>query len=360
MCHNRDDALVSFTLARMTQQHILATLRRCGGNRTWTARELGLSLRGLRLKLKHYTEDPLSETSQIVDSSFERFNILPSPIAVLDFAGFIVSTNAAWERTAAVGCLDQSSRRLNYFAECDSAALRGCPDAARIARGLRSIANDELEQFSHIYECPFNGAFHWFQVDAASCRAHGSVVLHTNLNLLEHDTETDLPNDRLFQAQAKYSISEAASNGWSSSLCVVTLSEIARAVSIFGPNIVSSAVQEIARRLRASTGSQDFLARTGPAEFAILHCSRSADSSRPHKNFLKALLTLKEPLIVGPHITGMSAAAGVSSFPSDSQGHTGLLKVARENQVTIEPKNALSGACRTYHQARAEGGRSPG
>lgn len=328
---------MSFTLAEITRQHILETLRQCGDNRTWAARELGLSLRGLRLKLKHYTEDGVPQNSHIVDSSFERFNIIPSPVAVLDFAGFIVSTNAAWKRTAAMGGLDQPNCRPNYFSECDSAVLRGCPDAARVARGLRSIANDETEHFSHIYECPFGGTFHWYQVEVASSPARGSVVIHTNLNLLEHDAETDLPNDRLFQAQAKYSLGEAAANGWSSSLCVVTLSEIKRAVSIFGPNIISNAIQEIARRLRATTGDQHFLARTGPEEFAILHCNRSPNPSRPQTRFLRAMFALGEPVIVGPHITGVSASVGVSSFPSDSQDLTGLINAARENQVAIEP-----------------------
>jgi diguanylate cyclase (GGDEF)-like protein len=337
MRHNPDDVLVPFTLAEVTRQHILESLRRCGGNRTWAARELGLSLRGLRLKLKHYAEDDVPGGSDIVDSSFELFDILPSPIAVLDFAGSIVSTNAAWQRTAAAGGLDRSSCRLNYFAECDSAALRGCPDAARIARGLRSIANDEIKQFSSVYECPFGGAFHWFQVEAASCRARGSVVIHTNLNRLEHDAETELPNDRLFQAQAKYAISEAAANGWSSSLCVVTLSEIKRAASIFGARVVSSALQEIARRLRESTGDRHFVARTGPAEFTVLHCSRAAESSMPQRHFLRAMSALREPVIVGPHITGISAKVGVSSFPSDGRDHTVLINAARANQVAIEP-----------------------
>lgn len=143
------------SLADVTRQHILETLQQCGGNRTWAAKELGLSLRGLRLKVKHYTGDSGLDTSHIVDSSFDRFDILPSPIAVLDFAGFIVSTNSAWKRTAADGGLNGLGCRQNYLSECDSATSRGCVDAERVARGLRSIANNEIESFSHVYECPF-------------------------------------------------------------------------------------------------------------------------------------------------------------------------------------------------------------
>ncbi len=336
-----DDVLLSSSLAEVTRQHILETLHRCGGNRTWAARELGLSLRGLRLKLKQYAGDDGLDFSHIMDGSFDRFNILPWPIAVLDFAGHIVSTNAAWERTAAAGGLNRPSCRLNYFSECDAAASRDCVDAERIVRGLRAIANDEREEYSQIYECPFGGKFHWFQVEAVSSRARGAVVVHTNLNLLEHDPETDLPNDRLFQAQVKYNLGEAAANRWPSSLCMVTLTGTERAASIFGSEIVSCATQEVARRLRMFTGNHHFLARTGLAEFAVLHCSRSGDPPRPQRPFLKIILALREPIVVGPHNTGISARVGISSYPSDGNDYAGLITAARKNEVIIEsPKHA--------------------
>jgi GGDEF domain-containing protein len=338
MRRSLDDVLLTSSLADVTRQHILETLRQCGGNRTWAARELGLSLRGLRLKVKHYAGDDGLDFSHLKDGSFDRFNLLPSPIAVLDFAGFIVSTNAAWERTAVTGGLNGPSCRLNYFSECDSAVSRGCIGAERIVRGLRSIANDERDEYSHIYECPFGGKFHWFQVEAVSSHARGAVVVHTNLNLLEHDPETDLPNDRLFQAQAQYSLGEAVANGWSICLCVVTLTETERAASIFGPEAVSSAMQEVARRLKMFTGSQHFLARTRPTEFAVLHCSRSGDPSRPQTPFLKIMLALREPIVVAPHITGISAKVGFSSYPSDGADYAGLMNAARANDAMIEPQ----------------------
>lgn len=302
-------------LADITKQHILETLRQCGGNRTWAAKELGLSLRGLRLKLKNYTGDDGQEISGIVDGSFEKFDLLPSQIAVLDYAGAILSTNAAWERTAAVGGLGEQSCRLNYFTECDAAAQRGCTDAAQIAHGLRSIARDEAATFRRVYECCFGGRFHWFQLEAVSSQARGSIVTHTNLNLLEHDAETELPNERLFLAQASYSRGEAATNGRAISLCLVTMTETARAASIFGPSVASDAVKEIARRLRLSAGNQQFLARTGPAEFAVLDANGTRGSLAPQMHFLRIILALRKPVIVGPHITGISARVEISSCP---------------------------------------------
>ena len=43
-------------LLDLEREHILNTLRQCRGNRTHTARSLGISVRGLRIKLASYAE----------------------------------------------------------------------------------------------------------------------------------------------------------------------------------------------------------------------------------------------------------------------------------------------------------------
>lgn len=43
-------------LLDLEREHILSTLRQCRGNRTHTARSLGISVRGLRIKLASYAE----------------------------------------------------------------------------------------------------------------------------------------------------------------------------------------------------------------------------------------------------------------------------------------------------------------
>src|SRR5215211_4054488 len=45
------------TVSEVERQHILDTLRRCHGNRTRAAKLLGISLRGLRLKLREYGQE---------------------------------------------------------------------------------------------------------------------------------------------------------------------------------------------------------------------------------------------------------------------------------------------------------------
>ncbi|RTL49002.1 MAG: Fis family transcriptional regulator [Bradyrhizobiaceae bacterium] len=48
--------LIGATVADVERELILQTLASCEGNRTHAARILGMSLRTLRYKLKHYSE----------------------------------------------------------------------------------------------------------------------------------------------------------------------------------------------------------------------------------------------------------------------------------------------------------------
>ncbi|HEY0235959.1 MAG TPA: helix-turn-helix domain-containing protein [Afipia sp.] len=48
--------LIGATVADVERELVLQTLARCEGNRTHAARVLGMSLRTLRYKLKHYAE----------------------------------------------------------------------------------------------------------------------------------------------------------------------------------------------------------------------------------------------------------------------------------------------------------------
>jgi len=45
------------TLAEVERNHVLTTLRLCRNNRTHAAKTLGISIRGLRIKLHRYEQD---------------------------------------------------------------------------------------------------------------------------------------------------------------------------------------------------------------------------------------------------------------------------------------------------------------
>ena len=54
------DALVGLTAEQVERELILSTLHNSGGNRTHTARMLGISIRTLRNKLSQYTREGIA------------------------------------------------------------------------------------------------------------------------------------------------------------------------------------------------------------------------------------------------------------------------------------------------------------
>jgi Bacterial regulatory protein, Fis family len=65
------------TLAAVEQRHILSALHFFGNNRTHAAKALGISIRGLRMKLRQYETEGVSVPTPIFDPT-SRSNLLPS------------------------------------------------------------------------------------------------------------------------------------------------------------------------------------------------------------------------------------------------------------------------------------------
>jgi two-component system response regulator FlrC len=68
------------TLAEVEREHVLTALRLCGYNRTHTATALGISIRGLRLKLHQYgaqgiSVPPPANGAGKVDPSIEKHTL---------------------------------------------------------------------------------------------------------------------------------------------------------------------------------------------------------------------------------------------------------------------------------------------
>lgn len=321
------------SMAEVERRHILATVRECSNNKTLAARVLGLSVRGLRLKMKAYGSDPGDDAAHPLDLVYDAFNILPSSIAILDADGVIISTNGAWNAAAAAGGPQLPGRSPNYIRECEAASARGSADARRVLEGLTSVRRGDDAHFACVYDCDIRGLIHRYQVDVVPNELGGMVVIHTDVSSVEHDRDTHLPDDRLYEAQIAHRLS-LSEPGRDEFVCVlVTLDETERALSIFGASVLAEVAREVARRLGVGTRGEGFVARTGACEFSILWTAPAAEKERCVRRIARLF---EAPLLFNDQqMTGISARVGASSFPADGATGPGLMTAARRNQVAI-------------------------
>lgn len=326
-------ASAGLSMAEVERRHVLATVRECANNKTLAATVLGLSVRGLRLKLKSYGSNPGDGGARHLETAYKAFDVLPASIAILDSNGLIIATNAAWNATAATGGLQMSGRPPNYISECEAASGRGCTDARRALDGLTSVRRGEEAHFACIYDCDIGGLLRRYQIDVVPKDLGGMVVIHTDVSSVEHDRETNLPDGRLYDAQITHRLS-VAKPGRDEFVCaVVTLDETERALSIFGPTVLAEVAREVARRLRACTRGREFVARTGPSEFSILWTAPAAEKQECAR---RISLLFRAPLLFeNQQLTGIGARVGASSFPADGATGPALMAVARSDQVAI-------------------------
>lgn len=321
------------SMAEVERRHILSTVRECANNKTLSAKILGLSVRGLRLKIKSYGGDPGDEVARQLETVYSAFDFLPASIAVLDNKGFIISTNGAWNDTAAAGGLQVSGSSPNYLRECEAASERGCADARRVLDGLTSVRRGEHAHFVSIYDCDIRGLLRRYQIDVVSKEVGGMIVIHTDVSSMEHDRDTGLPDERLYNAQITHRLS-VSELGRDEFVCVlVTLEDTGRALSIFGSAVLAQVAREVARRLGVGTRGREFVARTGACEFSILWTAAAAEKERCARRIARLF---EAPLLFNnQQLTGISARVGASSFPADGATGPALMAVARRNQVAI-------------------------
>jgi DNA-binding CsgD family transcriptional regulator len=116
------------------------------------------------------TEDP-------TDSSIESLALqCPEPlartamdalsahIAILDHTGAILETNRAWRAFGIQGGIlpDFDYRGVNYLLICDATTGEERTDAVKVAEGIRSVINKEIDEFLYDYPCHEPDKQHWF------------------------------------------------------------------------------------------------------------------------------------------------------------------------------------------------------
>lgn len=117
-------------------------------------------------------------------------NALPTPIALLDSCGKIVSVNDAWRRFADANGFIGPDRGagVDYLKVCDAAVAAGGDDAVEagsVAAGIRSVLNRTSSVFSIDYPCHSPIQPRWFLMSVTALDGNppgGAVVMHLDIS----------------------------------------------------------------------------------------------------------------------------------------------------------------------------------
>ncbi|AGX88683.1 PAS/PAC domain protein [Candidatus Symbiobacter mobilis CR] len=113
---------------------------------------------------------------------------VPATIAVLDFTGRIIETNAWWRRYASdnspmpTGAAPNTQTGANYLAVCDAAGKTD-DNAAAAAQGIRDVIDGRQARFDLEYPCPTPTKQLWYAmcVTPLGTGSQGVVVSHTDI-----------------------------------------------------------------------------------------------------------------------------------------------------------------------------------
>jgi hypothetical protein len=167
-------------------------------------------------------------------AAIEKLNVelsdsIAAEIAVVDATGTIVHSNRKWHETAKVGGLSAKPSGWNYIGECEAAVARGCSEAAAILGGLRSMLSREQPYFVHTYGCPFNGVYHWYQVQISEFDLGGrlyAVLMHVDVSAMQRDALTGLANRAMFDAQLDLAFSLVRTRERQTGIVIVDMKKI--------------------------------------------------------------------------------------------------------------------------------------
>ncbi len=143
----------------------------------------------------------------------------------------------------------------------------------------------------------------------------------------EHDPLTRLPNRRAFEARLKEEINRASGRGTEIGLLLLDLDYFKHLNDTLGHGAGDELLRTLATRLRRSVRRQDFVARIGGDEFAVVVSDLKTDSD------LAALGNgvagaIQHPLNIGGHVVRPGVSIGGAIWPKRSSNADDFLKRA--------------------------------
>jgi diguanylate cyclase (GGDEF)-like protein len=269
-------------------------------------------------------------------------DFIDAEIAVVDAIGALVRCNRKWDETARIGELLPKLPGWNYGAECEAAIERGCSEASRILGGLRAVLKSGRPNFVDTYACPFNGRYHWYQVQISAFDLNNkrhAILMHVDVSALQRDSLTGMANRAMFDAQLELTLSLARDRRQRTGVIFVDMNRLKVINDLHGHRVGDEALITLAAELRKICGPDAVVARIGGDEFGVVLSANCDGLTAPR---LRA--RLKSGLVCSSGAAGkpvfVSASVGVALYPDDGTTSSELLASADKSMYT--QKRALS------------------
>jgi diguanylate cyclase (GGDEF)-like protein/PAS domain S-box-containing protein len=214
-----------------------------------------------------------------------------APTVLVDAAGFITATNAAWDAVQPQPPAGSLSTGVggSYLEACDRAAAAGCEDAEVVGTELRRVLFGARLPGPIEYELLIDGTPSWWEVriTPAGFEDGGAVLLHTDITwrkqaeaLLQHrashDGLTGLPNRAALVERLERSIAVTGTRPDGPLVLFLDLDGFKPVNDLFGHDAGDEVLRQIAHRMSRIVRPGDMVARLGGDEFVVV-CDRLSE-----------------------------------------------------------------------------------
>lgn len=183
-------------------------------------------------------------------------------------------------------------------------------------------ASEKLSAVNHALEEEVK-ARHLMEQELAKVMNQQKETLHAAL----HDALTGLPNRLLFDDRLEHGMEQAKRHGWKLAVMFMDLDKFKTINDSYGHDAGDAVLLTIAKRLKATTRTDDTVSRHGGDEFLylLMEMKDDQDAAIVARKVIKAV---QMPCNVSAGELTVNASIGISIFPKDGTTAGALIKSA--------------------------------
>lgn len=262
--------------------------------------------------------------TKILDSITEH-------IVVIDISGDIQYVNRSWVAFGQNNAcsLGDDWHGVNYIEACDKAARTGDHFGQQAAAGIRSVIDQEREQFYFEYPCHSPEEKRWFMMRVTPFKSEGQyyfVISHQNIterkeaeeavnHMARIDGLTDIANRRAFDEVLQEEYRRCARLKKPLAVGLLDIDHFKLLNDCYGHLSGDNCLKQIARLFKGFVNRPgDLCARYGGEEFALLWTETSLQQAEQlSRQILQQIVELQIPNDRSPTLQYVTASMGLVS-----------------------------------------------